>query len=62
MPDVITRKRFLQATGREPVLDDLARCNCPDAGKPGHWQCGWNDEHDRPQFEIGIARHQGRAP
>jgi len=50
---VITREKFIEATGREPEQDDLERVNCPDAGKPGHWSCGWNAEKNRPVFEVG---------
>jgi len=54
----ITREKFLAATGREPENDDLERCNCPHAGEPGHWFCGWNDAHGRPQFEIGPRMNE----
>jgi hypothetical protein len=50
---LITREKFIEATGREPINDDLDRCNCPEAGKLGHWSCGWNIEHDKPQFMVG---------
>lgn len=51
----ITKKRFIAATGREPVLDDLERANCPMAGEMGHWSCGWCEEHDKPKF---MCNHQ----
>lgn len=50
---MITREKFIAATGAPPVGDDLERCNCPEAGKPGHLTCGWNVEHDKPQFWFG---------
>ncbi len=46
----ITRETFLAATGREPENDDLERCNCKEAGKLGHYSCGWNAAENRPQF------------
>lgn len=49
----ITREKFVQATGREPQDDDLERCNCQSAGRAAHSCCGWSEEHDKPQFEIG---------
>lgn len=49
----ITRDLFLAATGREPEQDDLERCNCPTAGRPGHFSCGWNGRLNRPVFEVG---------
>jgi len=49
----ITREKFIAATGFEPEQDDLERCNCPDAGKIGHYLCGWDDETDRPRFITG---------
>lgn len=52
--DMITREIFIAATGREPENDDLERCNCPKAGQIGHWMCGWNEEKNLPQFEVGA--------
>lgn len=52
---IITREIFLRATGREPVLDDLERCNCSAAGEVGHFTCGWNEEQQRPQWEVGLV-------
>lgn len=46
----ITAEMFKQATGADPIQDDLERCNCELAGEPGHFSCGWNDEKNRPQF------------
>lgn len=40
---------FIEATGREPVDDDMERVNCVDAGQPGHYACGWC-KHDLPRF------------
>lgn len=44
----ITAAQFTRATGRAPVLDDLQRANCPQAGEVGHYGCGWCAEHDKP--------------
>ena len=49
----ITAEMFKEATGYDPVDDDLERCNCPDAGKLAHSCCGWNKVHNKPQFYIG---------
>lgn len=49
----ITREKFIEATGREPEHDDLERCNCQLAGRFGHDCCGWNEEQNKPQFEVG---------
>lgn len=48
----VTREMFIQATGREPERDDLDRCNCPDAGKTCHDQCGWSVKHNKPNFMV----------
>jgi hypothetical protein len=47
---MITAGQFKEATGREPEQDDLDRCNCPLAGKIGHWFCGWDSEANLPVF------------
>ena len=52
-PMTITAEHFREATGREPVDDDLERCNCPKAGQVMHWSCGWNKKLNRPVFEAG---------
>lgn len=57
----ITREKFVAATGREPELDDLERCNCPRAGNLGHWYCGWDEKWDLPQFMSGtVAQEKSR--
>jgi hypothetical protein len=48
--DTITIEMFKRATGQDPIQDDMARCNCPDAGKDGHKQCGWCKEKNLPRF------------
>lgn len=48
----ITRKKFKEATGRNPENDDLERVNCPDAGKIGHRSCGWCKNCNLPVFEC----------
>ena len=50
MRPAITAEMFKAAMGYEPVDDDLERCNCPKAGEEGHWHCGWNWDHNKPQF------------
>lgn len=52
---LITAEQFKAATGREPEQDDLERCNCPKAGQMGHWQCGWNEGRNLPQFMCGLV-------
>jgi hypothetical protein len=62
-PIPITAELFLKATGRAPVLDDLQRCNCEDAGTIGHWGCGWC-RHRKPTFlcpECFMAAQRGEA-
>lgn len=49
----ITAEQFEQATGRAPERDDLERCNCPQAGRMGHYQCGWDDQTNLPVFMTG---------
>lgn len=46
----ITAEQFKAATGHEPVLDDLERCNCTKAGQMGHQMCGWNRALNLPVF------------
>ncbi len=53
MKEPITREKFIAATGREPVDDDLERCNCEHAGALLHSCCGWNELLDLPQFDVG---------
>lgn len=59
MPE-ITREKFIAATGREPEQDDLERCNCRFAGDIMHRFCGWNEAHDKPQFEVGPLPWSGK--
>lgn len=49
----ITRERFCDAVGREPENDDLERSNCSEAGRMGHWSCGWCAQCDKPNFICG---------
>jgi hypothetical protein len=56
----ITAEYFERATGRKPEDDDLERCNCPYAGTIMHTCCGWNEEHNRPQFEVGPIWKDGK--
>ncbi len=47
---LITREYFIERVGREPINDDLERCNCKDAGKINHLLCGWCNDCDLPKF------------
>jgi hypothetical protein len=60
MSGEITRDKFIMATGVEPQDDDLDRCNCPHAGALGHLCCGWDDDHDKPQFMVGARAWNGK--
>ena len=55
MPINWTADEFEKHTGRIPENDDLDRCNCPDAGKIGHWACGICKEHNTPVFMCDIC-------
>jgi hypothetical protein len=46
----ITAERFAKAVGREPVDDDLERCNCDKAGQISHMMCGWDIGREMPNF------------
>ena len=50
---MITPEIFEAAVGYKPEQDDLERCNCKQAGEIGHWCCGWNQEHNKPQYMLG---------
>ena len=52
--DRIDAQKFVNAVGRDPVDDDLERCNCEQAGKTGHWSCGWCKDHNKPVFACGC--------
>jgi len=54
MSEKITREKFIERMGREPRDDDMDRVNCPEAGKPGHYACGWCETHDLPQFKCAC--------
>lgn len=54
----ITAEIFEKATGSAPIQDDLDRCNCPNAGKMGHWQCGWNTKANLPYFMTGELNRE----
>lgn len=55
---MITEQQFKEATGQEPVNDDLDRCNCRDAGKMMHQQCGWSTKHNLPMFLVPYAERE----
>ncbi len=45
-----TKYEFKQATGFDPLQDDMERVNCIKAGELGHECCGWNDKTNLPVF------------
>jgi hypothetical protein len=51
----MTADEFKQATGADPVDDDLERVNCTHAGEMGHWQCGWCPACNKPRFMCGHS-------
>ncbi len=62
MGEKITREHFIRATGREPIDDDLDRCNCDKAGELAHSCCGWHEELDRPWFDAPPSEIRARRP
>ena len=48
----MNKEDFIQMTGREPIQDDLERCNCDKAGTPGHYTCGVCKICNCPKFEC----------
>lgn len=61
---MITAENFKEIIGHAPIQDDLDRCNCPNAGEPGHRSCGWCDMCNRPYFMCPHvpARKDGEQP
>ena len=57
---MIDAETFKAATGLDPRDDDLERCNCSDAGKLGHYSCGWNVAENMPVFMVGPNTERGR--
>jgi hypothetical protein len=53
--EIITAEMFKKATGRDPIQDDLERCNCDCAGESGNWACGWNIALNMPVFMVGTG-------
>lgn len=53
---MITAKMFKEATGYEPVDDDLERVNCKKAGQMAHFSCGWDYERNMPVFMPGQGK------
>ena len=49
---MISAEDFEKATGHAPINDDLERANCPKAGEPGHYHCGWNQEKNLPRSQT----------
>jgi hypothetical protein len=58
----VSLSEFIRATGRDPAHDDMERVNCMEAGTIGHLCCGWNAEHNKPQFEVGPVEWNGKFP
>jgi len=54
MTQDITTQQFEEQFGIAPEQDDLERANCPEAGLPGHKQCGVCKEHKKPRFLCGC--------
>lgn len=52
---IITAEQFEAATGSKPQQDDLERCNCKEAGKLMHRQCGWCTTCNRPNFMHSLT-------
>jgi hypothetical protein len=46
----MTKEEYFFNVGSEPENDDLERTNCPDAGYPGHQDCGFCHLHKKPVF------------
>jgi hypothetical protein len=57
----ISAKKFKAAMGREPIQDELWRCNCAAAGQLGHYGCGWCAEHNKPNFACPCMRSRIEA-
>lgn len=52
MNQKVNAEEFFKMTGRQPIQDDLERCNCPKAGDLGHFSCGICKEHNLPVFQC----------
>lgn len=50
----MSEEEFEVAFGYKPANDDLHRVNCDQAGKVGHWQCGFCPVHNRARFMCGC--------
>ena len=48
----ISALQFYLAVGYLPYQDDLLRCNCVEAGRVGHFDCGWSEEENKPLFML----------
>ncbi len=48
----ITKEMFEEKVGLAPTDDDLERANCFNAGKFGHFSCGWCEKHDGPMTQC----------
>jgi hypothetical protein len=52
-----TAAEYQRRLGHPPEQDDLHRVNCPDAGKVGHFTCGWCTKHCAPRFMCMCIVH-----
>lgn len=50
---MVDAQQFKDATGRDPTMDELDRCNCARTGNIGHFWCGWCDDCQVPRFICG---------
>lgn len=48
----ITEEKFLEIFGVPPILDELERVNCENAGEIGHFDCGICLECNFPNFSC----------
>lgn len=49
-----TSAEFFDMVGRFPENDEIDRLNCVEWGFPGHYLCGFCDEHQVPRFVCGC--------
>lgn len=61
VPGLIDATKFKEATGHDPVDDDLDRSNCNKRGLL-HSQCGWCDKCDKPFFYCGGIHEEPPQP
>ncbi len=52
----ITKKIFLEMTGRNPQFDDLEISNCKKSGESGHYNCGICEKCNKPRLTCGHIK------